>query len=130
MKVLLSWVRDFVDVPDSAEEIGRRLSLRGLALEGLEAHGDDTVLDFDVTANRPDCLSMLGIAREIATVYGLPLKDVGRDVGRDFSPAAGAGTKVPRGGRSAPSAAGAAHLHSHAERGNDGNVAVAANINQ
>ena len=32
------------------------------------------MLDFDVTANRPDCLSVLGIAREIATVYGLPLK--------------------------------------------------------
>ncbi len=31
-------------------------------------------MDFDVTANRPDCLSMVGIAREIATAYGVPLK--------------------------------------------------------
>ena len=63
MKVLLSWIREFVDVPESAEEIGKLLSVRGLALEGLESHGDDIVMDFDVTANRPDCLSMIGIAR-------------------------------------------------------------------
>ena len=73
MKVPLSWIRDFVEVPGSAEEIGERMSLRGLALEGIEPHGDDAVIDFDVTANRPDCLSVRGIAREIATAYQLPL---------------------------------------------------------
>jgi phenylalanyl-tRNA synthetase beta chain len=34
-------------------------------------------MDFDVTANRPDCLSIAGVAREIATVYGLPLRAAG-----------------------------------------------------
>ena len=84
MKVLLSWIREFVDVPESAEEIGTLMSVRGLALEGIEPHGDDVVMDFDVTANRPDCLSMIGIAREIATAYRRPLRVPG---GRDFSPA-------------------------------------------
>ncbi len=91
MKVLYSWLKDFVDMPDGPAEVGRRLSLRGLALESLEPVGagemppgvapvaDDAVLDFDVTANRPDCLSVLGIAREIATVYGLPLRVPGPD---------------------------------------------------
>ena len=74
MKVLLSWIREFVDVPESAEAIGKLLSVRGLALEGLEPHGDDVVMDFDVTANRPDCLSMIGIAREIATAYDCPMR--------------------------------------------------------
>ncbi len=86
MKILYSWLRDFVDVPDGPAELGRRMSLRGLALEGIEAAppgeappgaaavGEDAVLDFDVTANRPDCLSIVGIAREVATVYGLPLR--------------------------------------------------------
>ena len=77
MKVLLSWIREFVDVPGTAEEIGARMSVRGLALEGIELHGDDAVLDFDVAANRPDCLSIRGIAREIATAYRLPLKEIG-----------------------------------------------------
>jgi phenylalanyl-tRNA synthetase beta chain len=78
MKVLYSWIREFVDVTETPEALGRRLTLRGLALEGLEpgpdSSGDDAVLDFDVTANRPDCLSIAGIAREIATVYDLPLR--------------------------------------------------------
>jgi phenylalanyl-tRNA synthetase beta chain len=50
------------------------MGVRGLALEGLEPHGDDVVMDFDVTANRPDCMSVIGIAREIATAYNLPLR--------------------------------------------------------
>jgi phenylalanyl-tRNA synthetase beta chain len=70
MKVPLSWVREFVDVTASAADIGTLMSVRGLALEGLEPHGDDVVMDFDVTANRPDCLSVMGIAREIAAAYG------------------------------------------------------------
>ena len=86
MKILYSWLRDFVDVSDGPAELGQRMSLRGLALEGLEPapEGDgppgvppvagDAVLDFDVTANRPDCLSIVGVAREVATVYGLPLR--------------------------------------------------------
>ena len=77
MKVPLSWIREFVDVTASAEEIGKLMSMRGLALEGLEhwpalseqgeSKNDDVVMDFDVTANRPDCMSVIGIAREIAT---------------------------------------------------------------
>jgi phenylalanyl-tRNA synthetase beta subunit len=32
------------------------------------------VIDFEVTANRPDCLSVAGMAREIATAYGLQVR--------------------------------------------------------
>jgi phenylalanyl-tRNA synthetase beta chain len=87
VKILVSWLRDFVDVDDTPAEIGRRLSLRGLALEGLEPSPpgvlppgrandtrEDGVMDIDVTANRPDCLSVTGVAREVATIYGLPLR--------------------------------------------------------
>ena len=75
MKVSLSWLRDFVDVPGTAEQIGATMSVRGLALEGIETYGEDETLDFDVAANRPDCLSVRGVAREIATAYGLELHD-------------------------------------------------------
>ena len=34
---------------------------------------DDVVLDVSVTPNRADCLSVLGMAREVAMVFGLPL---------------------------------------------------------
>ena len=72
MKVPLSWVREFVGVQASAEEIGTLMGVRGLPLESLTPHGDDVVMDFEVHANRPDLLSVIGIAREIATAYRLP----------------------------------------------------------
>jgi phenylalanyl-tRNA synthetase beta chain len=74
MKVPLSWIREFVDVKANANEIGTLMGVRGLALEGLDTHGDDVVMDFDVTANRPDLLSVIGIAREIAAAYKVRLK--------------------------------------------------------
>jgi len=37
----------------------------------------DTILDLEVTPNRPDCLSMLGIAYEIAALTGQPIKPPG-----------------------------------------------------
>ncbi len=33
----------------------------------------DEVLELEITPNRPDCLSMIGIAREVSAVFGLPL---------------------------------------------------------
>jgi phenylalanyl-tRNA synthetase beta chain len=75
MKVLYSWLREFVDVPDAAPEVAARLSVRGFAVEGIDGTGDDAVIDFEVTANRPDCLSVIGLAREVATAYGLPLRE-------------------------------------------------------
>jgi phenylalanyl-tRNA synthetase beta chain len=74
VKILLSWLREFVDVPGTAAEIGSVLSLRGFAVEGLEPLGDDAVLDVEVTANRPDALCIAGMAREVATACGLPLR--------------------------------------------------------
>jgi len=37
---------------------------------------DDFVLDFKVTSNRPDCDSIYGVAREIAAIYDLPLREL------------------------------------------------------
>jgi len=74
MKVLYSWLREFVDVPAPAPDVAARLSVRGFAVEGIEGTGDDAIIDFEVMANRPDCLSIAGLAREVATAYGLPLR--------------------------------------------------------
>jgi phenylalanyl-tRNA synthetase beta chain len=75
MKVLVSWLREFVDVPGSPEELARAMSVRGFAVEGIEKIGqDDAVLDFEITANRPDCMSVVGMARESATAHGLDVK--------------------------------------------------------
>src|SRR2546422_4513309 len=74
MRLLVSWLRDFVDVKATAEEIGEGLGVRGFELAGIELFGDgDAVIDFEITANRPDCLSVLGLAREVAAVSGKPI---------------------------------------------------------
>lgn len=36
--------------------------------------GPDVVLDLEITPNRPDCLSLLGVAREVAALYRRPLR--------------------------------------------------------
>jgi phenylalanyl-tRNA synthetase beta chain len=75
MKVLLSWLRDFVDVPGEPEDIAATMSVRGFAVEGLERLADgDAVIDFEVTGNRPDCMSVSGMAREVATAFGLQVR--------------------------------------------------------
>jgi phenylalanyl-tRNA synthetase beta chain len=75
VKVLVSWLRDFVDAPGTPEEVAATMSVRGFAVEGIEPFGDgDAVMDFEVTANRPDCMSVIGIAREVATAYGLQVR--------------------------------------------------------
>jgi phenylalanyl-tRNA synthetase beta chain len=77
MKVLVSWLRDFVDVAAAPEEIAKTMSVRGFAVEGLEyvdGAKTDAVIDFEVTGNRPDCMCVMGMAREVATAYNLPMR--------------------------------------------------------
>ena len=82
MRLVLSWLREFVDVKASAEEIAEKLSLRGFEVASIDPlDGGDAVIDFEITANRPDCLSVLGLAREVATAYNLPLAPPSTDRG-------------------------------------------------
>jgi phenylalanyl-tRNA synthetase beta chain len=74
MKVVYNWLKEFVDVTASPAELRARLSLAGVAVDSIEETAAGPVLDAEVTANRPDCLGHLGIAREVAAIYRLPLK--------------------------------------------------------
>ena len=48
---------------------------RTLGIDIREAIGlNDTVTEFEITSNRPDCLSVLGLAREAAATFKKPLK--------------------------------------------------------
>src|SRR3979490_2408216 len=74
MRLVLSWLKEFVDVSASAEEIAETIGLRGVEVASIEQlGGGDAVIDFEITANRPDCLSVLGLAREVATAFDRPL---------------------------------------------------------
>ena len=77
MKILISWLRDFVSVDVSAQELANALTMRAFEVSSIEpapsriiSSDADAVLDLEITTNRPDCLSVLGIAREVSAIYG------------------------------------------------------------
>jgi phenylalanyl-tRNA synthetase beta chain len=74
MKILLSWLNDYIETGLPAEQIAEILSDLGLPCEGIDYLGDDAVIDVEVTSNRGDCLSYIGIARELAAATGKELK--------------------------------------------------------
>ena len=73
MKISLDWIRDYVKLDIPLQELLDRLTMIGLVAESVEEKDGDTVLDLETYANRPDTLGHLGVAREIATMLGLPL---------------------------------------------------------
>src|SRR6202140_921391 len=76
MKVVYSWLKDFVDVAATPQELASRLALSGTNIGGVENGAHGPVIDAEVSSNRPDCLGHYGIAREVAAIYKLPLKHV------------------------------------------------------
>ena len=74
MKISYNWLKEFIDIGVDPQALARELTHIGLALESLDEVEGDSVLDLDVTTNRPDCLSHLGVAREISVIHGNALK--------------------------------------------------------
>lgn len=76
MKILLSWLKDYVQFDKSAEVLAEDLSMFAHEVESIKNVGEppvDFVLDLEITPNRGDCLSHLGIARQIAAMYSKSL---------------------------------------------------------
>lgn len=74
MMISLDWLREYVDIDLSAEELADRLTLAGLETETIEKVGDDTVIELETTSNRPDHLGHIGVAREVAWICKAPLR--------------------------------------------------------
>jgi phenylalanyl-tRNA synthetase beta chain len=77
MKISYNWLGELVTLTLNPIELAEKLTMIGLAVESVERVGEDYILDFDLTSNRPDALSHLGIAREAALVCGTDLKERG-----------------------------------------------------
>jgi phenylalanyl-tRNA synthetase beta chain len=69
MKVVYNWLKDFVDVTASPQELASRLALSGTNIGGIENSAHGAVIEAEVSSNRPDCLGHLGIAREVGAIY-------------------------------------------------------------
>ncbi len=76
MKIVYNWLKDFVDVKATPDELASRLALSGTNIGGIENGPHGAVIDAEVSSNRPDCLGHYGIAREVSAIYNVPLKPV------------------------------------------------------
>ena len=74
MLVSWDWLKQYVTLDVSVDEMSERLTMSGLNLEEFHAVGNDFCIDLEVTSNRPDCLGHLGVAREAAVLLGQTLK--------------------------------------------------------
>lgn len=75
IKILDSWLREYLKTKATPKQIGEYLSLTSCSVERLEPFGkNDFIYDIEVTTNRPDLMSVVGVAREAAAV--LPQFDI------------------------------------------------------
>ena len=68
MKVPVKWLREYVELPPRTQDLAALLTHSGTKVEGIDSSGGSDVLRLEITTNRPDCLSLLGVAAEIAAV--------------------------------------------------------------
>jgi phenylalanyl-tRNA synthetase beta chain len=68
MLISYNWLRELTSTALSPQELRERLTMVGLAIDAVEDIEGDSVLDVEVPSNRPDCLSHIGIAREVAVI--------------------------------------------------------------
>ncbi len=76
MKVLTKWLRSYLPaLPVDDAQLAEDLTLRGIAVEGIYSlgEGNGSLYEMDITTNRVDAMNHYGIAREVATIYGLAL---------------------------------------------------------
>ena len=89
MIVSWNWLTEYVRLDMPVAVLAERLALAGLNHESTDEVGGDLAIDLEVTSNRPDCLGHLGVAREIAVLFGGP----------SASPTRGPRPRAPRSSR-------------------------------
>ena len=74
MKILKSWINDFIEIKNLGADLDNILVNSGLEIDTKSSQINEQVYDLDVTSNRGDCLSHIGVAREIAAFSGSSVK--------------------------------------------------------
>jgi phenylalanyl-tRNA synthetase beta chain len=80
MRILPSWLREFVNIPVDDLTLAADLSMAGLSVETIINEGGETVYDLDITPNRVDAMNHYGVARDVAAVYDKELKPAKADL--------------------------------------------------
>ena len=72
MRIVHPWLAEMVDIPADVERVAGEIALRGFEVADVDAPRG--VIDFEITANRPDCLSHVGLAREAAVIWSTRIR--------------------------------------------------------
>jgi phenylalanyl-tRNA synthetase beta chain len=75
MLISYNWIKDFTTVNDSPNKLAEKLTMAGIEVSSIEKIEDDFVFNAEITPNRPDLLSIKGIAREVSCLSQTELKD-------------------------------------------------------
>ena len=87
MKISLEWLQEYLPGPTQADRAADALTNGGFPVESIERHGADTVLDVEVTSNRGDCLSHIGIARELSALLAREFRNIAPRAAESPAPA-------------------------------------------
>ncbi len=68
MFISYEWLKELTETALSPQQVRERLTMVGLAIDAVDEHDGVAVLDVEVPSNRPDCLSHVGIAREVTVI--------------------------------------------------------------
>ena len=79
MQFSKNWLKEFIKITLSDDELCDQLTSLGLEVDNYRSYqskltGRDTIIKLDLTPNRGDCFSILGVSRELAAINGLTLK--------------------------------------------------------
>lgn len=74
MKIPIQWLKQYVNIPVSKQDLADKLTMAGLEVVGVIENRGMSIFDIEVTPNRPDLLSLLGVAREVSALFDEKLK--------------------------------------------------------
>lgn len=69
MKLSYNWLKKYVTLTESPLALAEGLTMSGSEVGETEKKDGDTVMELEITSNRPDCLNIIGLAREAAAVF-------------------------------------------------------------
>ncbi len=74
MKILPTWLREFVDIPADDRRLADDLTNAGISVEAIAGEAPQTAYEVEITTNRPDAMNHYGVARDCAAIYDRELK--------------------------------------------------------
>ncbi len=80
MKLSINWLSSYFAVSPDWDEVLHKLTMAGIEVENIEATNEDKIVEFKITPNRGDVLSVRGLLREISVLTDHTPTGVGEDI--------------------------------------------------